>query len=88
MSENKKADKEKTVRADEGVLITQAKVFLEESPLEFRKSARAAGKWLFTKGLSGTEAAGRTKINNMLTADLLRRDGTRGQLVAGHKLLY
>jgi hypothetical protein len=88
VSENKKADKEKTVRADEGVLITQAKVFLEESPLEFRKSARAAGKWLFTKGLSGTEAAGRTKINNMLAADLLKRDGTRGQLVAGHKLLY
>ena len=88
LSECKKVEKKKTDREDEGVLITQAKIFLEESPLEVRRSARAAGKWMFEKGLSGTAAAGRTKINNMLTADLLRRDGTRGQLVAGHKLLY
>jgi hypothetical protein len=88
INQNKKVEKEKSNRADEGVLITQAKIFLEESPLEVRKSARAAGKWMFEKGLSGTAAAGRTKINNMLTADLLRRDGTRGYLVAGHKLLY
>jgi len=88
VSENKKAGKEKTVREDEGVLISQAKVFLDESPLEVRVSARAAGKWLFAKGFSGTEGAGRTKINNMLAADLLRRDGSNGHLVAGHKLLY
>lgn len=88
VSENKKADKEKIVREDEGVLISQAKVFLDESPLEVRVSARAAGKWLFAKGFSGTAGAGRTKINNMLAADLLRRDGSNGHLVAGHKLLY
>ena len=70
------------------MLITQAKVFLEESPLADRKSARAAGKWLFAKGFSGTEGAGRTKINNMLAADLLRRDSNNSYLVAGHKLLY
>lgn len=88
VSESKKVEKQKTDRADEGVLITQAKVFLDESPFEVRKSARASGKWLFTKGLSGTADAGRTKINNMLVAGLLRRDGNRGNLVAGHKLLY
>jgi hypothetical protein len=88
VSESKKIEKQKTDRADEGVLITQAKVFLDESPYEVRKSARASGKWLFTKGLSGTADAGRTKINNMLVAGLLRRDGNRGNLVAGHKLLY
>ena len=88
LSESKKVEKKKTDREDEGVLITQAKVFLEESPLADRKSARAAGKWLFAKGFSGTEGAGRTKINNMLAADLLKRDGSNGHLVAGHKLLY
>jgi hypothetical protein len=88
VSESKKIEKQKTDRADEGVLITQAKVFLDESPYEVRNSARASGKWLFTKGLSGTPDAGRTKINNMLVAGLLRRDGNRGNLVAGHKLLY
>ena len=88
MKESKEVEKKKTDREDEGVLITQAKVFLEESPLEVRKSARAAGKWMFEKGLSGTAAAGRTKINNMLTADLLRRDVNNRHLVAGHKLLY
>ena len=88
MKESKEVEKKKTDREDEGVLITQAKVLLEESPLANRKSARAAGKWLFTKGFSGTEGAGRTKINNMLAAGLLRRDGNNGYLVAGHKLLY
>jgi DNA polymerase III delta prime subunit len=88
VNESKKAEKKKTDRDDEGVLITHAKRFLEESPLEVRKSARAAGKWLHKMGLSGSEGAGRTKINNMLTADLLKRDGNSGYLVAGHKLLY
>ena len=88
MKESKEVEKKKTDREDEGVLITQAKVFLEESPIASRKSARAAGKWLFTKGFSGTAGAGRTKINNMLAADLLRRVGSNGHLVAGHKLLY
>jgi len=88
VSEDRKAEKKKTDREDEGVLITQTKVFLEESPFIVRKSARAAGKWLFAKGFSGTAGAGRTKINNMLAADLLRRDGNNGYLVAGHKLLY
>jgi hypothetical protein len=88
VSESKKSDKKKTDREDEGVLITQAKIFLDESPLEARKSARAAGRWLFTKGFSGTAGAGRTKINNMLAADLLKRDGNSGYLVAGPKLLY
>ena len=88
MKESKEVEKKKTDREDEGVLITQAKVFLEESPIASRKSARAAGKWLFTKGFSGTAGAGRTKINNMLTADLLKRDSNNSYLVAGHKLLY
>jgi hypothetical protein len=43
VSENKKAEKKKTDREDEGVLITHAKRLLEESPIEVRKSARAAG---------------------------------------------
>lgn len=88
VSENKKAEKKKSDREDEGVLITHAKRLLEESPIEVRKSARAAGKWLHQVGLSGSAGAGRTKINNMLAADLLRREGNNGQLVAGHKLLY
>ena len=75
-------------REDVGVLVRDAKTFIQECPVERKKSARAAGKWLFEKGLIGTAGAGRTKINNMLEAELLRRDGVNGSLVAGPKLLY
>ena len=83
LKKTKKPEKEEV-----GVLLAQARVLDQECPFERRKSARAAGKWLFEKGLSGTPGSGRTKINNMLEAELLRRDGTTGLIVAGPKLLY
>lgn len=82
-SKTKKPEKEEV-----GILLAQARVLDQECPFASRKSARAAGKWLFEKGLSGTPGSGRTKINNMLDAELLRRDGANGLIVAGPKLLY
>jgi hypothetical protein len=86
--QNIKNEGKKEVREDEGVLISQVKIFLEESPPESRKSARAAGKWMATRGLSGTEGAGRTKINNMLSGGLLKRLDEKGPLLQGNKLSY
>lgn len=78
----------KSEKEDVGVLLAQARVLDQECPIEKRKSARSAGKWLFERGLSGTPGSGRTKINNMLDAELLRRDGLKGPIIAGPKLLY
>jgi hypothetical protein len=78
----------KSGREDVGVLVRDAKTFIQECPIERKKSARAAGKWLFEKGLIGNADSGRTKINNMLDAGLLKRDGVSGEIIAGPKLLY
>ena len=88
MLESKKSDSKKSLREDEGVLISQAKFFIENAPIEAKLSARAAGKWLASRGMSKTDGAGRTKINNMLSGGLLIRLSESGPLTPGHKLLY
>jgi hypothetical protein len=88
LAEGKAEKAKKSEREDVGILISHAKILDQKCPIECKKSARAAGKWLFEKGLSGTPGSGRTKINNMLVAELLRRDGASGLIVAGPKLLY
>ncbi len=86
--ERKEENAKKSEREDVGILISHAKILDQECPIERRTSARATGKWLFERGLSGTPGSGRTKVNNMLEAGLLRRNGVKGQIVAGPKLLY
>ena len=87
-SDVKLTKEKKSDREEMGVLVKDAHTFNQECPFESRKSARAAGKWLCEKGLSGTPGAGRTKINNMLVAELFTRDGANGLIIAGPKLLY
>jgi hypothetical protein len=88
LAEGKAEKAKKSEREDVGILISQAKILDKECPMDRRTSARATGKWLYEKGLSGTPGSGRTKINNMLDAGLLKRDVVTGQIVAGPKLLY
>jgi len=88
LGEGKVEKAKKSEREDVGILISHAKILDQECPMERRTSARAAGKWLYEKGLSGTPGSGRTKIYNMLDAGLLKRDGVKSQIVAGPKLLY
>jgi hypothetical protein len=87
-AEAKATKDKKSDREDIGVLLAHARRFDQECPLDKRKSATAAGKWLLEKGLIGTPGSGRTKINNMLDAGLLKRDGIKGPIIAGPKLLY
>lgn len=84
----KKVEKYRDSREEVGVLMAQARIFKDEAPFDAKKSARAAGKWLVSKGLSGTNDAGRTKINKMIEAQLLTRAYEKGPLVPGPKLLY
>ena len=79
----KKAEKEEV-----GVMLAHARRFNEECPPDKRISVTAAGKWLDETGLIGNAESGRGKINKMITAGLLRRDGVKGPVIAGPKLLY
>jgi len=81
--ESSKSDKDEI-----GLLLSQARLFYNDCPAESRKSAVAAGKWMVEKGLARTPKYGRKRINMMLNAELLKRNGVKGPLTAGPKLLY
>jgi hypothetical protein len=84
-----KPKKKENSDSDEiGLLLLQAKAFNKECPLEMRKSAVKAGQWMVEKQFAGTPGYGRNRINDMLSAGLLKRNGEKGPLVAGPKLLY
>lgn len=79
---------EKPAKDEIGLLLSLAQSFDKDCPAENRKSAVAAGKWLAQKGFVNSPGYGRNRINVMLSTGLLRRDGIKGPLVAGPKLLY
>lgn len=87
-AEGKPKKKEKSDSDEIGLLLLQAKVFNKECPPEMRKSAVKAGQWMVEKQFAGTPGYGRKRINEMLNAGLLKRNGEKGPLVAGPKLLY
>ena len=76
-----------TVDAD-GHLPARAKLIIEKSPLEIRSNAKGLGKWLATQNIGiTTPGAGRSLVNNLISGGLLRRNGPKGEIVAGPKLL-
>lgn len=79
---------EKPAKDEIGLLLSLAQSFDKDCPAENRKSAVAAGKWLAQKGFVNSPGYGRNRINVMLSTGLLRRDGIKGPLIAGPKLLY
>lgn len=87
-AEGKLKKKEKSDSDEIGLLLLQAKVFDKECPPEMRKSAVKAGQWMVEKQFAGTPGYGRNRINEMLGAGLLKRNGEKGPLIAGPKLLY
>ena len=87
-AEGKPKKKEKSDSDEIGLLLLQAKVFNKECPPEMRKSAVKAGQWMVEKQFAGTSGYGRKRINEMLSAGLLKRNGEKGPLIAGPKLLY
>ena len=88
LTDTKSRESGKSDKDEIGLLLLQAQTFRQECPIEYRKSASAAGRWMAEKGLAGTPKYGRKRINLMLDAGLLIRDGIKGPLTAGPKLLY
>lgn len=81
--ESSKSDKDEI-----GLLLSQAQTFRQECPDEYRKSVSAAGRWMVNKGFANKADYGRKRVNLMLKAGLLKRNGVKGPLTAGPKLLY
>jgi hypothetical protein len=87
-ADGKARKNEKPPRDEIGLLLSQAQDFEKECPFENRKSASAAGRWMVERGFAKTSNYGRKRINMMLDSGLLKRDGVKGRIIPGPKLLY
>lgn len=68
-------------------LADRARFILQNAPESARKTAKALGKWLAEQNVGlATAASGRTAVNNLLSAELLARKGSRGVIIQGPKL--
>jgi len=83
-----KAQKETSLKKSQGDDPDVAHLILKNSPEEARKTARSLGRWLTTQNLGlNTIDSGRSKVNVLLNKKLLARNGTKGPIVAGPKLV-
>lgn len=80
--------KEKKRRERNGEFLERTRAFLNESPVEARISAVAAGEWMAKQGYASTKGAGRTLINKMMRGGLLMRlDGKKSEITAGNNFI-
>jgi hypothetical protein len=72
----------------DGGLPDRARYIMDESPYEARESSTKLGKWLATKNIGlNSDKSARTAVNNLIKAELLARDGTKGRIIKGPKLV-
>jgi hypothetical protein len=82
-----KVHNEKPGTADGG-LPARANFILDNAPPEVRGGVKILGKWFSeqNKGVN-TPGSGRDAVNNLIKGGLLARDGKRGKIIAGPKLV-
>lgn len=82
-----KVHTEKPGSADGG-LPERANFILDNAPPEVRGGVKILGKWFSeqNKGVN-TPGSGRDAVNNLIKGELLAREGKRGRVVAGPKLV-
>jgi hypothetical protein len=74
--------------SSDGQLPDRAHFILDYCPGEIRNNVKAMGKWLSEQNQGITSpAAGRTAINHLIKAKLLTRNGPKGHITAGPKLV-
>ena len=75
-------------KSSEGHLPDRAHFILDHCPRELRANVKAMGKWLSEQNQGITSpGAGRTAINHLIKAKLLIRNGAKGPITAGPKLV-
>jgi len=80
--------RESRTSSADGTLPERANFILDNAPLEVRGGVKILGKWFAeqNKGVN-TPGSGRALVNNLIKGGLLVREGSRGQIVAGPKLV-
>jgi hypothetical protein len=74
--------------SSDGHLPDRAHFVLDYCPVEIRNNVKAMGKWLSEQNQGITSpGAGRTAINHLIKAKLLTRNGAKGTITAGPKLV-
>jgi hypothetical protein len=84
--EGKSESKERKLA--DGGLPDRAHYILNNAPLEVRESTTKLGVWLCSQNLGlNTPRSARTAINNLIAGGLLARDGIKGRIIKGPKLV-
>lgn len=83
-----RGDTQEDKKSSDGQLPDRAHFILANCPGEIRNNVKAMGKWLSeqNQGIT-TPAAGRTAINHLIKAKLLIREGAKGPITQGPKLV-
>jgi hypothetical protein len=72
----------------DGGMPDRAHFILGNAPLEARESATKLGAWLCAQNIGlNTPRSARTAINNLIAGELLARDGVKGRIIKGPKLV-
>jgi|688.fasta_scaffold91569_6 hypothetical protein len=84
---SKRIEKEPNLKSGRE-LTDRARFILRKAPDNARRDAKALGAWLSEQGIGiATPGSGRTAINNLFKAGLLARQGDRGVIIQGPKLI-
>lgn len=85
---SKRIEKEPKVNSGRE-LADRAKFILNNAPEKALRSATASGTWLSKQDIGiGTPGSGRTAVNNLFSAGLLARQGPKGVIIQGPKLVW
>jgi RecA-family ATPase len=69
-------------------LADRARFIIGTAPKEVLRTATALGTWLSQQDIGlGNPRSGRTAVNNLISGELLARDGVKGPIIAGPRLV-
>lgn len=72
----------------DGGMPDRAHYILDNAPIEARESTTKLGSWLAAQNIGlNTPKSARTAINNLIAGELLARDGIKGPIIKGPKLV-
>jgi hypothetical protein len=72
----------------DGGMPERAHYILSNAPADARESTTKLGTWLYAQNIGlTTSKSARTAINNLIAGELLARDGVKGRIIKGPKLV-
>jgi hypothetical protein len=78
----------KEPKSADGGQPDRARYILENAPAEALEGTKKLGIWLASKNVGPTtDESARTAVNNLIKGELLARDGVKGRIIKGPKLV-